>query len=93
MLLMPQFAFMVDHGVAITAGSLSVGVIGITSIPAKILWGTLSDRIGRELTYSFGLACIALGALSGSDSAGTFRNCSAVTMGQTNFAFARQAAK
>ncbi|MGE3392426.1 MAG: MFS transporter, partial [Gammaproteobacteria bacterium] len=63
MLLMHQFAFMVDHGVAKTAGSLIVGVIGITSIPAKILWGTLSDRIGRELTYSFGLACILLSVL------------------------------
>lgn len=37
MLLMHQFAFMVDHGVVKTAGLLSVGVIGITSIPAKIL--------------------------------------------------------
>lgn len=63
MLLMHQFAFMVDHGVAKTAGSLIAGVIGITSIPGKILWGTLSDRIGRELTYSLGLSCILLGVL------------------------------
>ncbi|MBK6961952.1 MAG: MFS transporter [Gammaproteobacteria bacterium] len=63
MLLMHQFAFMVDHGVAKTAGSLIVGVIGITSIPAKIVWGSLSDRIGREVTYSFGLACILLSVL------------------------------
>jgi MFS family permease len=63
MLLMHQFAFMVDHGVAKTAGSLIVGIIGITSIPAKILWGTLSDRIGRELTYSIGLASILLSVL------------------------------
>ncbi len=61
MLLMHQFAFLVDHGVAKTAGSLIAGVIGITSIPGKILWGTLSDRIGRELTYSLGLGCILLG--------------------------------
>ena len=63
MLLMHQFAFMVDHGVAKTAGSVIVGVIGIASIPAKIVWGTLSDRIGRELTYSVGLACILLSVL------------------------------
>ena len=61
MLLMHQFAFLVDHGVAKTAGSLIAGVIGITSIPGKILWGSLSDRIGRELTYSLGLSCILLG--------------------------------
>lgn len=63
MLLMHQFAFMVDHGVAKTAGSLIAGVIGITSIPGKILWGTLSDRIGREPTYTLGLGCIFLGVL------------------------------
>lgn len=63
MLLMHQFAFMVDHGVAKTAGSLIAGVIGITSIPGKILWGSLSDRIGRELTYTLGLTCTLLGVL------------------------------
>ncbi|MGK2913018.1 MAG: MFS transporter [Porticoccaceae bacterium] len=63
MLLMHQFAFMVDHGVAKTAGSVIVGVIGVASIPGKILWGTLSDRIGRELTYSFGLGCIFIAVI------------------------------
>lgn len=63
MLLMHQFAFMVDHGVAKTAGSLIAGVIGITSIPGKILWGSLSDRIGREPTYTLGLSCIFLAVL------------------------------
>ena len=63
MLLMHQFAFLVDHGVAKTAGSLIAGVIGITSIPGKILWGSLSDRVGRELTYTLGLSCIFLGVL------------------------------
>lgn len=58
MLLMHQFAFMVDHGVAKTAGSLIAGVIGVTGIPGKILWGSLSDRIGREPTYTLGLTCI-----------------------------------
>lgn len=63
MLLMHQFAFMVDHGVAKTAGSLIAGVIGVTSIPGKIIWGTLSDRVGRELTYTLGLGCIFLAVL------------------------------
>jgi MFS family permease len=57
LLILHQFAFMVDHGVAKTIGSIVVGIIGVASIPGKIVWGALSDRIGRELTYTFGLTC------------------------------------
>ncbi|MBQ0798726.1 MAG: MFS transporter [Porticoccaceae bacterium] len=66
LLLMHQFAFMVDHGVAKTMGSIIVGIIGVASIPGKIILGSLSDRIGRELAYSVGLFCILLsiGALA-----------------------------
>ena len=66
LLLMHQFAFMVDHGVAKTMGSIIVGIIGVASIPGKIILGSLSDRIGRELAYSLGLGCILLsiGALA-----------------------------
>ncbi len=57
LLILHQFAFMVDHGVAKSMGSLIVGIIGIASIPGKMVWGALSDRIGRELTYTLGLSC------------------------------------
>lgn len=60
LLILHQFAFMVDHGVAKTIGSIVVGIIGVASIPGKIVWGALSDRIGRELTYTFGLTCTLL---------------------------------
>ncbi len=60
LLILHQFAFMVDHGVAKTLGSIVVGIIGVASIPGKIVWGALSDRIGRELTYTFGLTCTLL---------------------------------
>ena len=58
LLIMHQFAFMVDHGVAKTMGSIIVGIIGVTSIPGKMLWGALSDRLGRELAFTGGLVCI-----------------------------------
>lgn len=58
LLIMHQFAFMVDHGVAKTMGSIIVGIIGVTSIPGKMMWGALSDRVGRELVFTGGLVCI-----------------------------------
>jgi len=64
LLILHQFAFMVDHGVAKTLGSIIVGIIGVASIPGKIVWGALSDRIGRELTYTFGLACTLLAVIT-----------------------------
>ena len=66
LLIMHQFAFMVDHGVAKTMGSIIVGIIGVTSIPGKMMWGALSDRVGRELAFTGGLVCIlfSLGALA-----------------------------
>ncbi len=64
LLIMHQFVFMVDHGVAKTMGSIIVGIIGVTSIPGKIIWGSLSDRIGRELAYAGGLACILLSVIA-----------------------------
>lgn len=66
LLIMHQFAFMVDHGVAKTMGSVIVGILGVASIPGKIIWGALSDRIGRETTYTLGLSCtlLSVGALA-----------------------------
>ena len=64
LLIMHQFAFMVDHGVAKTMGSVIVGIIGVASIPGKIIWGTLSDRIGRETTYTLGLSCTLLSVVA-----------------------------
>ncbi len=52
-----QVAFFVDQGLETLLASYMVGMIGIVSIGSKILWGILSDRIGRESTYTIGMGC------------------------------------
>ncbi len=64
MLLMHQFAFMVDQGVDKMLASMIGGLIGFVSVPAKIMWGTLSDRLGRESTYTLGLTCVFLSVVA-----------------------------
>ena len=56
-----QVAFFVDRGLEALLASYLVGIVGIVSIGGKILWGTLSDRIGREITYTMGIVCSILG--------------------------------
>ena len=64
-LLMHQFAFMVDQGIDKTDSSFITGVIGISSIVGQLFWGNLSDRIGRERAYTMAAVCnlLAIGAL------------------------------
>jgi MFS family permease len=50
-------AFFVDEGLETLFVSYVVGMIGVVSIGGKISWGTLSDRIGREITYTLVIAC------------------------------------
>ncbi|MFQ5843078.1 MAG: MFS transporter [Thermodesulfobacteriota bacterium] len=58
-----QVAFFVDQGVEALFASYIVGIVGIASVGAKILWGTLSDRIGREVTYTAGITCSICGMI------------------------------
>ncbi len=58
-----QVAFFVDQGLSIRFAAYVVGMIGVISIAAKILWATLSDRIGREATYTVGMGCAICGIL------------------------------
>ncbi len=58
-----QVAFFVDQGVEALFASYIVGIVGIASVGGKILWGTLSDRIGREVTYTAGIACLICGII------------------------------
>ena len=56
-------AFFVDEGLDTLFASYIVGMIGIVSIGGKIFWGTLSDRIGREITFTLVIACSICGIL------------------------------
>ena len=56
-----QVAFFIDRGLDPMFASYIVGMVGIMSIGGKVLWGVLSDRIGREVTYTFGIACLITG--------------------------------
>jgi MFS family permease len=52
-----QVAFFTDQGLGNLFASYVVGMIGLVSIGAKIFWGILSDKIGREKTYTLGIIC------------------------------------
>lgn len=57
---MHQVAFFVDHRLSAVYASYLVGLVGVVSLVSKIVWGGLSDRIGREMTYTAGMACMML---------------------------------
>jgi len=56
-----QVAFFVDRGLEALFASYIVGIVGVVSIGGKILWGVLSDKIGREITYTIGVTCSIFG--------------------------------
>ena len=58
-----QVAFFVDHGLEKFLASSIVGMVGLVSVGAKILWGALSDKIGREIPYTMGIACAIFGVV------------------------------
>ncbi|HEA66166.1 MAG TPA: MFS transporter [Desulfobacterales bacterium] len=58
--------FLVDQGVDKMTAALVFAMVGVISSIFRIFWGWLSDRIGRELTYTMGIicGCIGVGSLS-----------------------------
>jgi len=56
-----QVAFFIDQGLDNLFASYIVGMIGLVSIGTKIFWGVLSDKIGREITYTLGILCGVFG--------------------------------
>ncbi len=54
-------AFLTDQGMEKMAASSIVGIVGIVSVGGKIFWGVLSDKMGREATYTAGIICLTLG--------------------------------
>jgi MFS family permease len=62
-ILVHHVAFFVDEGLGTLLASYIVGFIGLVSIVGKILWGALSDKIGREVTYTVGITCLICGII------------------------------
>jgi MFS family permease len=54
--------FFVDLGIDKMKAALVLALSGVVSSIFRIFWGWLSDRIGRELTYTIGMAFGCLGA-------------------------------
>jgi len=52
-----QVAFFVDQGLEALFASYIAGLVGMVSIVGKVTWGTLSDRIGREVAYTLVVVC------------------------------------
>lgn len=57
-------SFLVDQGIDKMTAAFVLALVGIISSGFRIFWGWLSDRIGREMTYSIGAICICLGLCS-----------------------------
>lgn len=62
-ILVHNVRFLVDKGIERSLASFAFAWVGIVSVIFRVFWGWLSDRIGRELSYTLGASCIALSAL------------------------------
>jgi len=56
--------YLVDLGVGKMWAASLFAVMGVVSAGFRFFWGWLSDRIGREITYTLGGICFSLGILS-----------------------------
>lgn len=56
-----QVRFLVDQGMDKMTAAFIFAIVGIISSIFRIFWGWLSDRIGREITYTMGMVCGCLG--------------------------------
>jgi len=56
--------FLVDRGLDKISAAFTLAIVGVISLGSRVFWGWLSDRIGRELTFSAGAFFIVLAALS-----------------------------
>jgi MFS family permease len=64
-ILVHSVKFLVDQGTSEMAAAMVLALVGAISSCFRIIWGWLSDRIGRELTYSIGsfIMCLGIGCL------------------------------
>jgi len=56
--------FLVDKGIERMAAAFFLAVVGIVSLISRIFWGWLSDRIGREPTFTSGAIVLSMAACS-----------------------------
>ncbi len=62
--LIHQVASVIDRGFTPVQGAFFFGLAGIIGSVGKILFGYLSDIIGREKAFTMGMGCAALGVVS-----------------------------
>jgi len=63
-ILVHNVKFLVDQGLDKMTAALVFALVGVISSAFRIFWGWLSDRIGREITFTMGILCACLGAVS-----------------------------
>jgi len=63
-ILVHNVKFLVDQGIDKMTAAFLFALVGAISSGFRIFWGWLSDRIGRELTFTLGILCACLGAAS-----------------------------
>lgn len=56
-ILVHQAPFIVDAGFSKMFAATILGLTGLVNAGGNLLWGTLSDRIGREWTYTLACGC------------------------------------
>jgi sugar phosphate permease len=61
MLFVHQAAYLVDGGYDRMLAASVVGLIGLASIPSKIMWGIVCDRLGRERSFTLGTVALLAG--------------------------------
>ncbi len=64
LILTHQVAYLVEAGQPKAFAAGIVGLVGLVSVPGKILWGYLSDRWWIEATYMAGIAFLLAGILT-----------------------------
>jgi len=63
-ILVHNVKFLVDQGVDSMTAALIFAMVGVVSSIFRIFWGWLSDRIGREITFTMGIICACMGVSS-----------------------------
>ena len=64
LILVHNVKFMVDQGINKMAAAFFFAMVGVISSLFRVFWGWLSDRIGREITFTMGVTCGCMGVLS-----------------------------